>query len=37
MAYIYFRLVGAGLRTIEQVPAGLRAEVEALLAGEGQA
>jgi hypothetical protein len=31
MAYIYFRLVRAGLRTIEQVPNALRPEVEALL------
>ncbi len=37
MAFIYYRLIGAGLRTIEQVPAALRPEVEALLAGEGQA
>lgn len=32
MAYIYFRLVQEGKRTIEQVPEALRAEVELLLA-----
>jgi hypothetical protein len=34
MAYIYFRLVRAGLRTIEQVPERWRAEVAALIAGD---
>ena len=32
MAQIYANLVRKGLKTIEQVPAKLRAEVEAILA-----
>jgi len=31
MVQVYFQLVKAGRRTIEQVPANLRAEVQALL------
>ena len=34
MAKIYAGLIRRGLKTLEQVPASLRAEVEALLAGE---
>jgi len=34
MAYVYFKLVQAGKRTIEQVPEALRAAVEALLVAE---
>lgn len=33
MAYIYYRLVQEGKRTIEQVPEVLRAEVAAMLEG----
>ena len=32
MAKVYAELVRKGLKTIEQVPANIRAEVEALLA-----
>ncbi len=32
MAYVYYRLIQSGKRTIEQVPEALRADVEALLA-----
>lgn len=31
MTYVYFRLVKDGIRTINQVPAHLREEVQALL------
>ena len=34
MVQIYFKLVKAGTRTIEQVPASIRAEVQALLDAE---
>lgn len=35
MAKVYASLIQKGLKTLEQVPAALRAEVEALLAAEG--
>lgn len=31
MAYVYYKLVKAGLETIDGVPANLQAEVQALL------
>jgi hypothetical protein len=31
VAYVYFKLVKAGLKAIEEVPANLLAEVQALL------
>ena len=31
MAKIYYRLIRKGVKTIDQVPEGLRAEVQALL------
>lgn len=31
MAHIYYRLIKEGMKTIEQVPANLRNEVQALL------
>lgn len=34
MAQVYFKLIKAGLRTIDQVPANLRVEVQALLDAE---
>ena len=36
MAQIYANLIKKGLKTIEQVPARLRAEVEAILAEDEQ-
>lgn len=36
MAQIYANLIRKGLKTIEQVPARLRAEVEAILAEDEQ-
>ena len=36
MARIYAELIRKGLKTIEDVPARLRAEVEAILAGGGE-
>lgn len=34
MAHIYYRLIKEGMKTIEQVPANLRHEVQALLDAE---
>lgn len=31
MAYVYYKLIKAGKRTIEEVPENIRAEVQALL------
>jgi len=31
MAYVYYKLIKAGKKTIEEVPANLRSEVQALL------
>jgi hypothetical protein len=31
MAYVYYRLIKSGARTIQQVPTHLRSEVQALL------
>lgn len=31
MAYVYYKLVKAGLKTIEEVPTNLQAEVQTLL------
>ena len=36
MAEMYYRLIKAGLRTLEQVPVKYRAEVEALLDSNAQ-
>lgn len=36
MAQVYARLIRKGLKTIEDVPAHLRTEVEALLAEDAQ-
>jgi len=36
MAEVYYKLVKAGRRTIDQVPEAIRAEVQALLDAEGQ-
>jgi hypothetical protein len=34
MAYVYYRLIKSGARTMNQVPAHLREEVQALLAAD---
>ncbi|HIU66549.1 MAG TPA: ASCH domain-containing protein [Candidatus Caccomorpha excrementavium] len=36
MAYIYASLILKGIKTIEDVPEQLRADVEAILAAQGQ-
>lgn len=37
MAQVYFKLIKAGLRTIDQVPEVIRADVQALIDADTQA
>lgn len=37
MAYIYYRLIKEGVRTIDEVPATVRDDVAALIAADGEA